>query len=96
VDDRLSTRRELLNAFRQHGWAGRMLWVPIPLLAFGVSAARTLLALGRGRRPERLDVGSVLRPRRYDPRISAEVLAHIRAAEAAQGDPREAAVTLAV
>jgi predicted dehydrogenase/nucleoside-diphosphate-sugar epimerase len=96
VDDRLSTRRQLLNAFRRHGWTGRTIWVPIPLLALGVTAARTLLALAHGRRPERLDVWSVLRPRRYDTRVSTGLLARIRAADAALGDSREAAVTVAV
>ena len=57
-----------------------MLWVPISMLAAGLTAARTAFALSRGRRPERLAAWSVLRPRRYDSRLSSTVL------EASRGD----------
>jgi predicted dehydrogenase/nucleoside-diphosphate-sugar epimerase len=73
-DPALATRRDLLAAMRRQGWTGRVCWVPISVLAIGVSAARTLLALLHGRLPTRLDVWSVLRPRRYDARLASALL----------------------
>jgi hypothetical protein len=64
-----------------------MLWVPISLVALGLKAARAANSLCRGRRPDGLAVWSILRPRRYDTRLAAEML------EAAREDARGVLVT---
>jgi hypothetical protein len=56
-----------------------MVWVPIGAIALGLKAARTAISLGRGRWPEALAVWSILRPRRYDTRLAAEMLDASRA-----------------
>jgi len=50
------------------------MWVPISLLSLGMTAARAIVSLGHGQWPEKLSVWSVLRPRRFDSRLSAVVL----------------------
>jgi predicted dehydrogenase/nucleoside-diphosphate-sugar epimerase len=79
-DPGLSTRGAVLARLRASGHDGRMLWVPISVLAAGLTVARTAFSLARGRRPERLAAWSVLRPRRYDSRLASAVL------EASGGD----------
>ena len=96
LDDAIQTRGELIASFRSRGWAGRVMWVPIPLLAAAMSAARTLLALAHGHRPERLDVWSVLRPRRYNSQVAAVVLGRARTQHTIQGVMRETASRPAV
>ena len=74
LDPTIVTRGDLLNRMRESGWSGRMVWVPISVLALGLTTARTLLSVARGRWPERLSAWSVLRPRRYDTRRAAATL----------------------
>jgi nucleoside-diphosphate-sugar epimerase len=73
-DPAVRTRRDLLGLLRRRGWSGRTIWVPISVLAAGVSAAQTALALLQRRRPGRLAAWSVLRPRRYDDAVTSRVL----------------------
>ncbi len=75
IDGTRTTRRELLRAFREHGWRGRVVWIPISVLAGLLSAARIGLALARWQRPSRLAVWEILRPRRYDDALAAHALA---------------------
>jgi nucleoside-diphosphate-sugar epimerase len=77
-DPEVATRGALLARMRARGWSGRMLWVPISALALGLTAAHAGLALLRGRRPTRFAVWSILRPRRYDARLTSELLAAAR------------------
>lgn len=74
-DPAIRTRAQVLDRFRSAGWRGRMLWVPISFLAAAVSAMRAVLGLVRRERGRPLAVWSVLRPRRYDPSVTANVLA---------------------
>jgi nucleoside-diphosphate-sugar epimerase len=74
IDPALTTRRAFLARLRAGGWNGRMIWAPISFVACGLNAARWLAAVAGGRFPEPLAVWSVLRPRRYDLRVSEEVL----------------------
>ena len=89
VDPSISTRRGLLERFRQRGWSGRFVWVPIRLLAGGVSSLSRALALARRSSSPRMSVWGVLRPRRFDAALSARVLA------AAQQAPTSVASTSA-
>jgi predicted dehydrogenase/nucleoside-diphosphate-sugar epimerase len=75
IDPRLIMRRDILRAFQDWGWKGRVVWVPIGLMAAVVVTLRTSLALLRFARPERLAAWSVLKPRRFDVTLSARVLA---------------------
>ena len=84
IDPTIRTRGDLLERFRAHGWRGRMVWTPIGLLAGGVMAASFVLGLGRRERARGLKVWSILRPRRYDPAVSSDLLAAVRAQPSAQ------------
>jgi predicted dehydrogenase/nucleoside-diphosphate-sugar epimerase len=75
MDPRLMTRRDVLQAFRDCGWKGRVVWFPISLMAAAIVTLRMALALLRLTRPERLAAWAVLKPRRFDPSLSARVLA---------------------
>jgi hypothetical protein len=75
IDPAIRTRRELLNRFREHGWRGHMMWVPISLLAGALVAARLVGTLARRPRGRPLAAWSILRPRRYDTAVAARVLA---------------------
>jgi predicted dehydrogenase/nucleoside-diphosphate-sugar epimerase len=75
IDPAIRTRSQLLSRFRAHGWRGRVVWVPISLLAGAVMAARFGAALARRERARPLAVWSILRPRRYDPAVATALLA---------------------
>src|SRR5258705_6146023 len=78
MDPAVRTCAQLLRLFRDRGWRGRMVWVPVSLLAGGIMAARFVAKVARrdGGRP--LAVWSVLRARRYDPAVASTVLAAVR------------------
>lgn len=78
MDAEVPTRRALLAWMRRHGWRGRSIWVPVSWIAFAMWSARWALATLRGRRPERLAVWQVLRPRRFNTDVSNAVLAAAR------------------
>ncbi len=82
IDPGVSTRGQLLDQFRRHGWRGRVLWVPISLLAGALSVVGFIGRLTRRARGRPVAAWSILRPRRYDCAVAAEVLA------AAAEDPR--------
>jgi predicted dehydrogenase/nucleoside-diphosphate-sugar epimerase len=73
-DPAIVTRGQLRDAFRAHGWQGRMVWVPISFIASGLMTARLVLSLMRGRWPEPLAAWGVLRPRRYATALSLSSL----------------------
>ncbi len=75
IDPAIQTRGQLLDLFHQHGWRGRVGWVPISLLATAAMTMRHLVALARGERARPLAVWSILRPRRYDAAMSTEIFA---------------------
>jgi nucleoside-diphosphate-sugar epimerase/predicted dehydrogenase len=87
IDPAVRTRGQLLERFRMHGWHGRVVWVPITLLAGAVMAARFMAGIGRRDKTPKLAVWSILRSRRYDSAVSSTVLAaaseHTPAAEPA-------------
>jgi nucleoside-diphosphate-sugar epimerase len=73
-DARVATRGSLAEHLRAEGWDGRVCWVPISVMALGLTAVRAAASLARGRMPARLAAWSILRPRRYDARLATEVL----------------------
>lgn len=96
-DPSIATRGDLVTAFRERAWAGRVCWVPISVIALGMTTARTLLALAARRLPTRLDAWSILRPRRFDGRVSATLFDAVRRSGvalegSANGDPFRAPV----
>jgi predicted dehydrogenase/nucleoside-diphosphate-sugar epimerase len=78
LDPTIATRGEFAARLRSRGWPGRIVWVPISVIALGLTTARLLLSLGRGRWPERLAAWSVLRPRRYHTRVAGSMLGMVR------------------
>ena len=95
LDPTIRTRAQLLQRLREFGWRGRMVWVPISLLAGAVMTLRLAMALLRREWPRPMAVWSILRSRRYDPAVSATVLAATRldgaAAKPVTPRPRPAA-----
>jgi hypothetical protein len=89
LDPAIATRRDFVARLRAGGWTGRILWVPISVVALVLQAAGAANSLRRGRRPDGLAVWSILKPRRYDTRRAAEML------EAAREDARGVLVTAA-
>jgi predicted dehydrogenase/nucleoside-diphosphate-sugar epimerase len=75
IDPEIETRGRLLDLLRRRGWQGRVIWAPITLVAGAVVAIRRVVALTRREPGRPLSAWSVLRPRRYDPAVSAVVLA---------------------
>ncbi|HZM94923.1 MAG TPA: Gfo/Idh/MocA family oxidoreductase [Vicinamibacterales bacterium] len=73
-DPELTTRGTFLAHIAERGWNGRMVWVPISAIAFGLSTVRTLLSLRHLRWPTKLAAWSILRPRRYDPTLTSSVM----------------------
>ncbi len=73
-DPAIATRGQLRDAFRTRGWRGRLVWVPISFIALGLTTARLVLSLARGRLPEPLAAWGVLRPRRYATALAASSL----------------------
>jgi predicted dehydrogenase/nucleoside-diphosphate-sugar epimerase len=76
IGDEVSTRGQLIESLRSRGWRGRMVWLPISLVASLVVVARTVLALAHFRLPPRLAAWSLLRPRRYDTSLANRTLAY--------------------
>jgi predicted dehydrogenase/nucleoside-diphosphate-sugar epimerase len=75
IDPAVRTRGELLSLFHEHGWRGRLVWMPISLLASLVAVARLVTALTSHERSRPLAVWAILRSRHYDPAVAAAVLA---------------------
>jgi nucleoside-diphosphate-sugar epimerase/predicted dehydrogenase len=73
-EEKLATRRAILEKFRSTGWRGRMVWMPIPVFAGLFSFARMLIGALKRRRAERLDSWSILRPRRFKGAVATWVL----------------------
>jgi nucleoside-diphosphate-sugar epimerase len=59
-DPDIDTRRRLLEVFRERGWRGRVVWVPISLLAGAAIVARNTMALVRRQRATPLAVWSIM------------------------------------
>jgi len=74
LDPAIPTRRHLLEEFRRRGWRGHFVWVPLPLFAVLVHAARYAMAATKLRRPPPLALYGILRPRRYNTELSEQVL----------------------
>jgi predicted dehydrogenase/nucleoside-diphosphate-sugar epimerase len=92
IDPAIRTRGQLLDRFRQHGWVGRVVWVPISLLAGAVTILSRVVARVSGKRGKSPAVWSILRPRRYNTTLSSAVLAKASVA----GTPRPAMYELPV
>jgi len=73
-DPAVTTRSTLVARLRAHGWTGRVVWLPISVVTLGIIAARAVVSAVRGGPFVRLAVWSILRPRRYDARLTGEVL----------------------
>jgi len=82
-------RRDVLRTYRERGWTGRVVWVPIRALAIAAQSARYAMALLRGGLPSRLAIVGVLKPRRFDARLSCDVLRRAAAERDAVMMPRE-------
>jgi len=93
LDPTVATRADFAARLRSRGWNGRILWVPISVLALGLTTARGLFSLARGRWPERLAAWSVLKPRRYRVRVAESMLGVVKRHDAG---PRRAGVALQV
>jgi len=78
LDPSIRSRADLVAQMGMRGRSVRVIWVPISLIAAGVTAARAALALSRGRRPERMRTWSILRPRRYDARLASALLGAVQ------------------
>jgi hypothetical protein len=84
IDPDLGTRKALIDKMRQDGWVARTIWVPIPLLAAAMIAARWTISAISGQRADRMAVWQILRPRRFDVSLSARIVERMRNSESAQ------------
>jgi predicted dehydrogenase/nucleoside-diphosphate-sugar epimerase len=75
IDPAIPTRGQVLALLREHGWRGKVIWVPIGVMAAVVHVGRRLAALVRGESTRPLAAWSILRPRRYDTAVATSVLA---------------------
>ena len=89
MDPAIDTRARLLRLFRERGWRGRFLWVPIRLLAGAVQMVSRVLALARRNAGPTVAVWSVLQPRRYDATVGGRVLAAAHADATRARQPQE-------
>lgn len=78
-DPAVPTRGALVARARTLGWRGRVVWIPISVVAVGMNAVRTMLSLLRLQWPASLAVWSILRPRRYDDVMATAVVRDARA-----------------
>jgi hypothetical protein len=77
-DPQVTTRGVFVAQLRDHGWTGRIVWMPISAIAPAIVTARAMLSMLRGQWPSRFAAWSILRPRRYDDRVTTQVLAACR------------------
>src|SRR5581483_11420415 len=77
-DPEVKTRGAFVEMLRAGCWRGRIVWVPISTMAVAIVAARSVQSLLVGRWPSRFAAWSILKPRRYDGRLAAQVLASCR------------------
>jgi len=77
-DPAIRTRADLLRRFRERGWRGRMVWVPISFLAGAVTALSFVMSLVRRGGGPRTAFWSILRPSRYDAAVTTAVLTAVR------------------
>jgi predicted dehydrogenase/nucleoside-diphosphate-sugar epimerase len=77
-DPDVTTRGAFVARLRDTGWTGRIVWLPISLMALTIIAARAGLSILGGKLPSRFAAWSILRPRRYDDRITTRVLTTCR------------------
>jgi nucleoside-diphosphate-sugar epimerase len=77
-DPQVTTRGVFVARLRDHGWTGRIVWMPISAIAPAIVTARAMLSMLRGQWPSRFAAWSILRPRRYDDRVTTQVLAACR------------------
>lgn len=80
-DDELLNRDDVIRHMRKRGWHGRMIWVPISVVSAGFSLARWLLAIRNLRRPTPMKPFSILRHRKFDRKVSKDVLRRSRTHE---------------
>jgi predicted dehydrogenase/nucleoside-diphosphate-sugar epimerase len=73
-DPEVTTRGAFAARLRDRGWTGRIVWLPISAMALAIVTARGAASILRGRWPSRFAAWSILRPRRYDDRITTKVL----------------------
>jgi predicted dehydrogenase/nucleoside-diphosphate-sugar epimerase len=78
LDPDVATRGDLIVRLQQDGWKGRMVWMPISLMASALKTARAAIAWAGGRRPEPFSPWAVLRPRRYDASTSRALFDRVR------------------
>ena len=76
-DPSIATRGALATWARERGWDGRIVWMPISMMATAIAVARTCLALTHGQLPSRLAAWSILKCRRYDDRVARAVFAAV-------------------
>ncbi|HEY2850583.1 MAG TPA: NAD(P)-dependent oxidoreductase, partial [Gemmatimonadaceae bacterium] len=81
IDPDVDTRASLIARMREDGWRGRGLWVPISFLACAMTCARWAIGTIRGQRADRMAVWQILRPRRFDTSLSAQLIDQTRKSE---------------
>lgn len=77
MDPTVLTRGRFVLVLRSRGWRGRIVWVPISFLSAAAGSVIGMLAMLRRDTLQRPAIWPVLRPRRYDPAVSAQVFARI-------------------
>jgi len=74
MDPTIQTRGDMVRRYDKEGWGGRVFWLPISVPAGAMLSIRWLIALMKFKRPSRLAVWRVLKPRRYDMTRARELI----------------------
>jgi nucleoside-diphosphate-sugar epimerase len=82
LDPSIQRRADLIAHLGKRGWKGSVIWVPISFLAGALTIAKKAIGMITRQKSEPLKAWAVLRPRRYDTRLSSALFDAVRREDA--------------
>ena len=74
IDNSTKTRAQLLARYRQNGWDGRSIWVPISILASAIWSIKWAIGILKGNSSGQVSAWKVLKPRSYDSSLARGII----------------------